>query len=35
MFPACRDLSLRPISLRSIFINLAKSRRRLDTTEAA
>jgi hypothetical protein len=27
MFPACRDLSMQPMSLRSIFINLAKSRR--------
>ena len=27
MFPACRDLSLRPMSLRSIFISMAKERR--------
>ena len=27
MFPACRDLSIQPMSLRSIFINMAKARR--------
>jgi ABC-2 type transport system ATP-binding protein len=27
MFPACRDLSIQPMSLRSIFVTLAKSRR--------
>ncbi len=27
MFPACRDLSVEPMSLRSIFVTLAKSRR--------
>ena len=27
MFPGCRDLSVQPMSLRSIFISLAKSRR--------
>jgi ABC-2 type transport system ATP-binding protein len=27
MFPNCRDLLMQPMSLRSIFINLAKSRR--------
>ena len=27
MFPDCRDLFMQPMSLRSIFINLAKSRR--------
>ncbi len=27
MFPACRDLSVQPMSLRSIFVTLAKSRR--------
>jgi len=27
MFPACRDLSIQPMSLRSIFISMAKERR--------
>jgi ABC-2 type transport system ATP-binding protein len=27
LFPACRDLSVQPMSLRSIFISLAKARR--------
>lgn len=27
LFPACRDLSMQPMSLRSIFISLAKARR--------
>ena len=27
MFPSCRDLSVQPMSLRSIFVALAKSRR--------
>ena len=27
MFPGCRDLSIQPMSLRSIFVSLAKSRR--------
>jgi len=34
MFPTCRDLSVQPMSLRSIFVHLAKARRRVDSTEA-
>jgi ABC-2 type transport system ATP-binding protein len=34
MFPACRDLSIQPMSLRSIFVTLAKARRRVESTEA-
>ena len=34
MFPACLGLSVQPMSLRSIFVNLAKSRRRVEGTEA-
>lgn len=35
MFPACRDLSVQPMSLRSIFVNLAKSRRATEFPEAS
>jgi ABC-2 type transport system ATP-binding protein len=34
MFPTCRSLSIQPISLRAIFVNLAKARRRVESTEA-
>ena len=34
LFPACRDLSIQPMSLRAIFIHLAKARRRVESTEA-
>ena len=32
IFPACRDLSIQPMSLRSIFVNLAKSCRHIEST---
>jgi len=34
MFPGCRDLAVRPLTLRSIFINLAKSYRSDGSWEA-
>ena len=34
LFPACRDLSVQPMSLRSIFVHLAKARRRVESSEA-
>jgi ABC-2 type transport system ATP-binding protein len=34
MFPTCRDLSVQPMSLRSIFVSLAKSRRSVESSEA-
>ncbi|HVN20146.1 MAG TPA: ABC transporter ATP-binding protein [Dongiaceae bacterium] len=34
MFPSGRNLSVQPMSLRAIFINLAKSHRRVESTEA-
>ena len=34
LFPACRDLSVQPMSLRAIFVNLAKARRRVESSEA-
>jgi ABC-2 type transport system ATP-binding protein len=34
MFPNCRGLSIQPMSLRAIFVNLAKARRRVESTEA-
>jgi ABC-2 type transport system ATP-binding protein len=34
MFPTCRGLSIQPMSLRAIFVNLAKARRRVESTES-